>query len=103
MLSILGFLHCIFTTNQNLGREMEGGVTSLAPQGVFGIGVDPLIPGAMPGRGGFSTPIMAAQSLHTDQESEDAERQRALSLAWEDFPGESGGRQAIIDLHSCLS
>lgn len=95
-----------YTASSPLTRTLEGkwrGVTSLAPQGVFGIGVDPLIPGAMPGRGGFSTPIMAAQSLHAGQESEDVERQRALSLAWEDFSGESRGRQPILHLHNCLS
>lgn len=95
-----------YTASSPLTRTLEGqwrGVTSLAPQGVFGIGLDPLIPGVMPGRGGFSIPITGAQSLHAGQESEDVKRQKALSLAWEDFPGESGWRQPILDLHSCLS
>lgn len=35
-------------------------------------------------------PHNGAQSLHAGQESEDVKRQKALSLAWEDFPGESG-------------
>ena len=64
-----------YTASSPLTRTLEGkwrGVTFLAPQGAFGIRVDPLIPGAMPGRGGFSTPIMAAESLHAGQESEDA-------------------------------
>lgn len=82
-----------YTASSPLTRTLEGqwrGVTSLAPQGVFGIGLDALIPGVMPGRGGFSIPIIGPQSLHAGQESEDVKRQKALRLAWEDFPGESG-------------
>lgn len=84
MLSVPGFLRCIFATKQDLGAAMGGGSLPQLPKVALGLGWISCCPQS--DAWGLHTRNGSAQSLHIGQEGEDVKRQGAPRLAWEDFP-----------------